>query len=54
MGTYLGWIYWETGNLAIVVAIHGGYDFVALLLIRRRLQAESTMPESTEIPPSDA
>lgn len=35
MGLYLGWLWMKTGNLAVPIVAHAGYDFLALVYILR-------------------
>ena len=35
MGTYLGWLFWETGNLAVPIIVHAVYDLLALAWVCR-------------------
>jgi len=44
-GIYLGVIYHLTGNLYLVMAIHGLYDFVALVFLVRRGREKEANPE---------
>jgi membrane protease YdiL (CAAX protease family) len=44
-GIYLGVIYHLTGNLFVVMTIHGLYDFVALVLLVRQGKAKESKPE---------
>jgi membrane protease YdiL (CAAX protease family) len=35
MGAYLGYVYWQTENLLVVIITHGLYDFIVLLWLMR-------------------
>ena len=41
MGMYLGWLWLVTGNLAVPIAAHGVYDFLALAYILRGRRGDS-------------
>ena len=44
-GIYLGVIYHLTGNLFVVMTIHGLYDFIALVILVRQGKAKKAKPE---------
>ena len=44
-GIYLGVIYHLTGNLYVVMVIHGLYDFIALLILVRQGKAKEANPK---------
>lgn len=44
-GIYLGVIYHLTGNLFVVMTIHGLYDFIALVILVRQGNAKEAKPE---------
>ena len=54
MSAYMGWLYDRTDDIIVPVTLHAAYDFVALVLIRRRLRRSkqeepsdrSALPES--------
>jgi len=51
-GIFLGWLLLETDNLFVPIVVHGLYDFVALILIRRELRRDG-YPHKINSPSGD-